>query len=161
DVGVGVVAVDAPGLEDAVYGALVAGPPHVVHHLVPPALAKRGADPAPDLLQHLVPAHAPPPALAAPAVPPQRVEDALGVVDLVDRGRPLRAVASARGGMERVALELADAHRVLVDVGEQAAGRLAVEADRGHEHVALLDAPRPLLRVVLAPVVPFLRRREG
>src|SRR5207245_1571488 len=63
--------------------------------------------------------------------------------------------------VQRVAFELAHPHRILVDVGQEPAGRLAVEADRRHEHVALLDPARPLLRVVLAPVVPLLRRRVG
>ena len=95
-----------------------------------PALLERLADAGADLVQDLVPAHALPLPGAARARALERVQDALGVVDLVDGRRPLGAVAAARGRVERVPLELPHAHRVAVDEGEQAAGRLAVEADR-------------------------------
>src|SRR6185436_2697049 len=80
---------------------------------------------------------------------------------LVQRGRSLRAVAPARAGMFGIAFVLADLERLAIDVGEQAARRLAVEAGRRHEHVAALDAPRPRARVELRPVVPPLARRKG
>ena len=89
------------------------------------------------------------------------IEDAVGVVHLVERGRPLRAVAAARARVLRVALELAHLERLAVDVGQQAAGRLAVEAGRRHEHVVPLDPLAASARVELDPVVPALLRREG
>src|SRR5262249_13224880 len=161
DVGVRVVPVDAPGLEHAVHVALVAGPPDVVEPLVVPALLERRTDARADLLEHLLPAHPLPAALTALPGALERVQDALGVLYLVDGRGALRAVPAARGRVQRVALELAYAQGLAVDVGEQAAGRLAVEADGGHEHVAALDAPRPGPDVVLAPVVPLLCRRVG
>ena len=72
------------------------------------------------------------------------------------RRRALRAVAPARAGVLGVALELAYLQRVAVDVGQQPARRLAVEARRRHEHRAALHAPRPRARVELHPVVPAL-----
>src|SRR5262249_31578780 len=84
-----------------------------------------------------------------------------GVPHLVERRRTLRAVAAARARVLGVALELPDLERVLVHVGEQAAGRFAVEAGRGHEQAAAFDALRPRARVELDPVVPALARRVG
>src|SRR5579859_1919936 len=60
-----------------------------------------------------------------------------------------------------IALELADLQRVAVDVGEQPAGRFAVEAGRGHEHEPPLDLVWPGFRVELNPVVPALPGRES
>ena len=155
-VGVRVVAVDPPRLQDPVHGALVARPAHVVHDLVAAALPKRLLDAPADVGERFLPAHPGPLAFAALPRPLQGVEDALRVVDLVDGGRALGAVAPAGRRMQRVAFELPDAQGVLVHVGEQAAGGLAVEADGGHQQVALLHPLRPLRDVVLAPVVPLL-----
>ena len=57
----------------------------------------------------------------------------------------LRAVRPREAGWSGLPSNLRTSQRVLVDVGEQPAGRLAVEAGRGHQHVALLDlaAARP------------------
>src|SRR5439155_1366114 len=76
-----------------------------------------------------VPRDALPLAGATLARAPHRITDALGIVDLVERGRALGAVAAAAAGMDGIALELLDSARGLVDVGEQPARRLAVEAD--------------------------------
>ena len=117
-------------------------------------------DPAGDVVERLVPAHALPAVAAARARAPQRIQDAVGVGDLVERRRALGAVAPARARVLRVALELAHLQRLAVDVGEQPARRLAVEARRRDEHEALLHALRPRARVELDPVVPALLRRE-
>ena len=155
DVGVRVVAVDPPGVEDPlVVDELVARPPHVVHDLVPAPLLEGRPDPPREVVQHLVPRHARP--LAAAPLPHalQGIADPLGVVDLVQGRRPLGAVASPAPRMLRVPLELLDLARVAVDVGEEAARRLAVEADGGDEAVMARDLSWPRLRVVLLPVVP-------
>ena len=89
----------------------------------------------------------------------QRVEDPLGVVHLVDRGRPLGAVAAAGARVRRVALELLDRQVLVVDVGQQAARGLAVEADRRDQRVGVRNLARVRLRVVLDVVVPVLDRR--
>ena len=101
--------------------------------------------------------HSPVPALAGA---PQRVEDAIGVVELVDGRRALGAVAPAAARVHRVAFDLADRQVVLVDVGEEAAGRLAVEADGRDQHELALDLARVGLGVVRDEAVPRLRRRE-
>src|SRR6187402_953453 len=63
--------------------------------------------------------------------------------------------------MLRVAFELADLAGLAIDVGEETARRLAVEAGRRHQLVALLDPLRPRLRIELGPVVPAFVRRIG
>jgi len=65
----------------------------VDHDLVLPLLDDRGAQPRGDPVERLVPADTLPLAAAARADPLERVEDAVGVGDLVDRRRALGAVA--------------------------------------------------------------------
>ena len=78
DVGVAVVAVDPPGVQDPLHVAVVAHPAHVVHDLVPGGPPGR---PVPmrlaDLVQGLVPGDALPETLAAIADPLHGVEDPL------------------------------------------------------------------------------------
>ena len=160
-VGVAVVAVDAPRVEDPLeVDQLVAGAPEVVHDLFRPPLDERFADAAGDVVERLVPRHPLPLAVAALPGAAHRVQDPLGVGDLIQRRRALGAVAPAAAGVLGVALELLDAERLLVDVGEQAAPGLAVEADRRDQRVVALDLLRPGARVVLLPVVPARGRRK-
>src|SRR5262245_20119937 len=161
DVGVAVVAVHAPRLQDALDVALVAGPADVVDDLVAPAFLQRAADARGDQLQRLVPADLLPLPLAALADAPQRVQDAVGVVDLIERRRPLGAQPAATGRVDRVALELADGLRFLVHVGDESARRLAVEAGRWHQLVVSFDTPAgPAAGLDFDPVVPLVRRRR-
>ena len=161
DVRVRVVPVDAPRGEHALGEPVLAGAPDVVHDLALPTLVDRGSDAGRDVGERLLPRDAHPLPLAACPRPLERVEDAVGVHDLVQRGRTLGAVAAAGAGVLRVPLELAHLERVAVDVGEEAAGGLAVEARRGHEHVAALAALGPRLGVEFNPVVPAFARRKG
>ncbi len=65
DVRVRVVAVDAPGREDALRIAVLAGAADVGHHLVLPPLHDRAADARGDVVERLVPGHARPRVVAA------------------------------------------------------------------------------------------------
>src|SRR5262249_42002952 len=160
DVGVAVVAVDAPGVEDALeVDELVAGPAEVVHDLALPSLHQRLPDALPDVVEHLVPRDALPAPSTARADAAQRIADALGIGHLVQRRRAFGAIASAAAGMRRVAFELLDREGLAVDVGEELAARFAVEADRRDQRVAPLDLLGPGDRVVLFPVVPALDGR--
>ena len=162
DVGVAVVAIDPPRVEDALeVDELVARPAEVVHDFLRSALDQRLADPRRDIVERLVPGDALPLAPAAWTDASQRIEDPLGVVHLVERRRAFGAVAAAAARVRRVALELLDLERLPVDVREQAAGRLAVEADRRDQRVLSLDALRPGDRIELLPVLPALDRRVG
>src|SRR5688572_29928410 len=105
--------IDAPRLEHALHVAVLAGPPDVVHDLVLPSLGQGCPNPPRDVVQRGVPRDALPLARSARPAALHRIEDALGIVDLVDRRWPLGAVASTAAGMERVPLQLADLHRFL------------------------------------------------
>ena len=143
DVRVRVVAVDAPAGEHPLGEAVLARPADVHHDLVLPVLDDRGPDPARERVERLVPADPLPAARAAGAGPAQRVQDPVRVGHLVDGGRAFRAVAAPGARMLGVSLELAHPQAVPVHVGEQAAGRLAVEAGGGDQHVAVFLAGRP------------------
>src|SRR2546423_1354779 len=100
------MSVDAPRLQDAVDKALVPRPSDVIDDLVPPVLDERRADLRRNVVEHLVPRHAFPFAVAAFPLSPHRIKDAVLVVDLIDRRRPLRAVPPAAARMIRIALKL-------------------------------------------------------
>jgi hypothetical protein len=156
-----VVAVDAPRRENPLGEAVLTGAADVVHDGVRPFLGDGCADPAGDVIEGGVPVDLLPAALAALADAAQRVEDPVRVGDLVDRRRALGTVASPRTRVLGVALELAHLEGFSVDIGEQPAGRLAVEARRRDEHRAVLHPLGPGSRVELHPVVPPLLRRVG
>ena len=138
---------------------LVAGSPEVVHDLGGPAFNQRPTDPGGEIIEDLVPRDALPPATAPRPLATQRVADALGVVHLVERRGTLRAVPAAASGMGRVPLELLDAQRGLVHVGEKAARGLAVEADRRDQRVTALHLAWPGGGIVFLPVLPALDGR--
>ena len=157
DVRVAVVAVHAPRLQHAIGVAVLAGPPDVVHQLVAPSFLDRLADAPADVGERLVPRDALPLAFAALAGAPQRIEDAIRILELVRSDDPLRAGAPAAARMHRVAFDLADVHLLLVDVGEDAARRLAVEADGGNDPVVPPVLLRPARRLEVDVVVPLGR----
>ena len=160
DVGVAVVAIHAPSVQDTLNVALVSGAPDVVNHLVLAFLLNRLADFGGDFVQHLIPTDALPAALAAFTLAFKRVKDAVNVVDLVDRRWSLCAVAASASGMVGVAFKFADLARFLVHVRKQPTTRLTVEADGRHQRVAFGFASGPVLRLILGPVVPILVGRE-
>src|SRR5262245_33017463 len=157
DVGMAVVAVDAPGVEDALkIDELVPGTAQVIHDLLVPSLHECGADAPRDVVQHLVPGDALPLAVPARADAAKRVEDAFGILHLVQGRGPLGAVSAAAARMPGVALELPDIEVLLVHVSEKPAGCLAVEADGRHQRVAPGHAARPSPGVELFPVAPAI-----
>src|SRR5690606_27513479 len=116
--------------------AVLAGTSDVVHHLVAAVLEDRPADPSADVLERFIPRHLLPASLAALARAAQRIQDAIRILELVGRDDALGAGPSAAAGMHRVAFDLADVERFLVDVRQDPAGRLAVEADARDDPVA-------------------------
>src|SRR5215467_695586 len=159
DVGVGVVSVDAPGLESALHDEVVARTPDMVHDFLAATFLEGFAHAAADGFENLRPGNAFPLAAAPWSNAVQGIENAVGIVNLVDGRRSLGAQASAAGGMPGIAFELVDFSALLVDVSEQAAGGFAVETDGGNQLVVLLYAPRPGFRVELDPIVPLLDGR--
>src|SRR5262249_39101230 len=159
-VGVAVVAVDAPGMEHALQiDELMARTAAVIHGLLGAPLDEGLPKKSGDIVEHFVPRHALPLAAAARPRAAHRIEDALGILDLIQRRGPLRAVAAPAARVHRVALELLDAQCLLVDVREQPARGLAVEADGGNELVAPRNLSRPRDGIELLPIVPALDGR--
>src|ERR1700716_3521400 len=123
-----VVTVDAPRLRGAIHEVVLSGASHVVHDFFATIFLKRFADARTESLQHLVPRSPRP--LPAPARPRalHRIQNAIRIMNLRDRGWPLRTKPPATCGMPWVALKLRDLPRFLIDVGEKPASRFAVEA---------------------------------
>src|SRR2546423_687278 len=160
DVGVRVVAVNAPRRENPFRESVLARSAHVIHHLVVPPLSDGLAYARGDVFKRLVPTRLHPLALASFARAFEREEYAVGVCYLVECGRALRAVAPARAWVFGIALELLHGQGLSVHVRQKPARRLAVKARRRHKHVTPLTPLRPRARVQLHPVVPALLRRE-
>ena len=59
-----------------------------------------------------------------------------------------------------ITLEFSDAERLRINIGQQAAGRLAVKTRGGNQHGVLFDALRPGAGVQLNPIVPALLGRK-
>ncbi len=138
---------------------LMAGAADVVHDFVAPLFLQRLTHAAGDVVEHFVPTDPLPLAFAALADALQRITNAFGIANLVERRRPLGAVAAAAAGMLGIALEAANLVRVFFDHRNQAAGRFAIETNGWNDPAVLLDFARPLRRVVLDPVVPLFHRR--
>src|SRR5579883_16882 len=161
DVGMAVVTIYAPGAQHALHVAIMPGPPDMIHHFITAALDDGGANLRRECFQHLVPGRALPFAFAAPARALEGIEDASGIVDLVDGGRALGAIPPATAWMVGIALEFFDTPALFINIGEQATGRLTVETDGRDDGVVFLDLARPGFRIVFDPIIPFLRRRAG
>src|SRR6266446_3703958 len=127
-----VVAVDAPRLRGAIHKVILSGASHVVHDFFTAIFLESFADARAKSLQHFVPRSPRPLPAAAWPRPLHGIKDAIGIMNLSDRGRPLRAQPSAAGRMLRVAFKLSDLSGFLIDVGEKPASRFAVEADGGN-----------------------------
>src|SRR6185437_7190851 len=111
DVGVAVVAINAPGVQHAlVVDQFMTRPPNVVHDLIFTAFRERFADATTQIIEHFVPGRALPFAFAALACATERVENAFRIIYLVDRRRAFGAVAAAAAGMRWIALKFLDTH---------------------------------------------------
>ena len=86
--------------------------------------------------ERLVPRHLLPPARSTIAVSLERIQDPVGILQLIRGDDSLRAGPAAAARVERVALDFPDRQVLLVDVSEDAARRLAVEADARDDPVA-------------------------
>src|SRR5215813_12766758 len=162
NIGVAVVAVDSPRMQNAlVVDKFVSGTANVVHNLVLATFLQCAPNASAQIVKHFVPGHALPLAFTALARAAQWIEDALRIVDLIDGGRTFGAVASTAAGMRRIALKLLHAHLLFIDICQQPTRRFAVEADRGNQRIMSLNSARPLRRIVFAPVIPFIGRRKA
>src|SRR5580658_2201978 len=155
-IGVRVVAVDSPGLESALHDEVVAGAADVVHDFFAAIFLKRFADARAESFEHLIPRSARPLPAAARAGSLHWIKDAIGIVNLRNRGRALGTQAPAAGWMFWIAFELGDLPGFFVDVGEKPARRFAVEANRRNELVMFLDTARPGRGIELDPIIPLV-----
>src|SRR5947208_8823918 len=137
-------------------------PTHVIHHLVATVLNDGGPNFAGKGFQYLVPGRAFPLALSTLACASERIQNAFGVIDLVDRSRSLGTVAPSTAGMIGVALKFFDSSGLFIHVSHQSAGSLTVEADSGDYFVMFLYFARPSPGIVLNPIMPaFWRWARG
>ena len=116
-----VVAVESPRLNHAIGVPVFAGPTHVIHDLAAPVFRDGRAHTRADRVEHFIPGDALPFALTAFTDTLERVQNAVGIFKLIRRDHALGARAAPAAWMHRVALDLADVERVLVDVGKDAA----------------------------------------
>ncbi len=145
DVGVAVVAVDAPGVKNSlVIEQLMSRPADVIHDLIAAIFLERFAYARRNVVEHFIPSNALPFAFAAFADAFERIANAFRVGDLIERRRPLGAVAASAAGMLRIALEAADSVGVFLDDRHQAAAGFAVKTNRRNDPAMLLYFPRPL-----------------
>ena len=155
DVGVAVVPVEPPCLQHAVRVAVLAGTADVIHDFVPTVLENGFPDSRCDVVERLTPRHLAPFSRTAFAVAGQRIEDAIRILDLVRRDDAFGARAAAAARVHRIALDLPDRQLLLVDVCEDSARRLAVEADARDDPVVTAIFFRPARRLVIDVVVPL------
>jgi hypothetical protein len=112
------VSVHAPGGQHTIGIAVLAGAAHVIHDFLLAVFHQCGAYTPGQVIQHAVPRHALPLSAAPRPDTLHGVENPVGIFDLVQCRRTLRAVAAAAAGVERIALEFADLARVAIDVGQ-------------------------------------------
>src|SRR5215831_16166472 len=98
-----VVSVEPPRLHDAIRVAVLAGPADVVHQFVPAILLNGLAEASAEIVQHFIPRHALPLTSAPFTNALQRIEDAIGIFQLIGRDDALGARAAARPGMDGIA----------------------------------------------------------
>src|SRR5437868_14109642 len=124
-----IMPVDPPGLKHSIHVSVLPGAAHVVHHFGAAVLFERGSDLLRQSFENFIPGCALPFAFAALARPFQRIKNSFGVLNLIDCGGTLCAIATARSGMKRSALELLNLARCFIHVTEEPGTRLTVEAD--------------------------------
>ena len=158
----GVMAIDSPGGEDALGETILARSPDVIHDLVAAIFDDRFAKARGDIIQNPVPGHLFPFALPTFAGALEWIKNAVRILNLVEGGGTLGTIAPARSRMFGIAFKLLDVAGDFVDVGEQAAGRLAVETSCRDQGIMALFAFGPGLRIEFCPIIPtlFWRKRS-
>src|ERR1022692_4502604 len=132
---------------------------HVIHHFFAAILLKRFTNARAESLQHFVPRSPRPFPTAARAGTLHRIKDAIGIMNLRNRRRPLRAKTTAARRVLGIAFKLCDLTCFFIDVGKKSARRFAVKTDGRNKLEMFFDAPRPCCGIELDPVVPLLDRR--
>src|SRR5512132_3996549 len=124
--------INTPSRENAFSETIFAGTSNVIHDLVATILNNRFANSRSNIVKRGVPGGLFPFSCAAFAGALEWKQDAIGIVNLVECGRALSAVATARAGMLGIAFKLLHFAGDFVDVGQQTAGGFAVETSGGN-----------------------------
>src|SRR5947209_6794081 len=152
-----VVAVNAPCTKYALHIAIMPRSAYVIHHLVAAVLNDGGPNFAGKRFQYFVPGRAIPLAFSTLACTLERIQDAFGVIDLVDSGRSLGAVTSSTARVIRITLKFFDPSRLFIHVSHQSACRFTVKTDGRNYFVMFLYFARPRPGVIFNPIVPAFR----
>src|SRR5215470_1501080 len=147
-----VMPIDSPGSQNPFHVAIVSRTPDMVHYLIPTVLYNCGANLASEGVQHFVPRCAFPLTFTAFASTFEWIENALWIIDLVDRRWSFGTVASTASWMIGVALEAFHSSRLFIHICQQTTGCFAIKADSRDNLIMLLNLARPGLCVVLDPV---------
>src|SRR6185369_4927509 len=133
DVCMRVVSVNSPGRENTFRETVFTGPADVIHDFVTAVFDDCFANASRDGIERFVPSGLFPFPFTAFTGAFERKKNAVGIGYLVQRCRTLRTVAAARTWMFRIAFKLLYFACDLVDVSQQAARGLAIEAGRGND----------------------------
>ena len=134
------------------------GTTDMVSHFIVSPLLQRFPDASGDGIQSFFPGNAFPVTLSALSDPLHRIQYAIRIRDLIDRGRPLGAVPATASRVIRIAFEFPDRPLFLVHIGRQPARTFAVEACGGHNGIRALVLFGPAFSLVFFPVIPLLHR---
>jgi hypothetical protein len=131
----------------------------VIHDFFAATFTKCFANSRADFFEGLRPLNTLPLAFAALTRSLQWIQDSVSVMNLVDRGWTLSAVATTARRVMWIALELLDFTSFFVNVREQTAARFAIEARSGDQAKAPFRSPSvsPFLGVEFDPVGPLFR----
>src|SRR5215813_3009072 len=94
NIGVRVVAVDTPGGKDSLRKTVLTGAADVIHDFLSPVINDGFADASRYVVERLVPTNLLPLAGAAASGSLQRVKNAIRILNLIERRRAFRTVAS-------------------------------------------------------------------
>ena len=113
-----VVTINTPGGEYAFSETIFTGAANVIHDLVAPVFNDRFANARGDIVKRRVPGSLFPFSCAAFTGALEWKQNAIGIVNLVERRRAFGAVSAARTRVFRIAFKLLDLAGDLVDVGK-------------------------------------------
>src|SRR5262245_7434470 len=123
-----VMAVDAPCLKHPFHVSVVTRPAHVVHDFIPAPLEDQLSNLRRDLVQNLIPTDPLPLSFTPFTRTFQGIQDAFGVLDLVDSRGSLGAIAATAGRMVGIPFHAPNRPILLVDEGKKPASCFTIEA---------------------------------
>ena len=132
DIGVTVVVVDTPRLQNTVGIPFMSWASNVISNFVVSLFLDRFANSGRDIIEDFVPSNTLPFSFTTFSRTLQRVENTIRVVDLVDRRWTFRTISTATSGVIGITFEFADLIRIFVDVCRQPTRAFTIETGRGN-----------------------------